>query len=71
MRHQLAAVYFNRRWTDSDSQISYGAYTTEQFRNAACYFDGILRGTEPANLPVQAPTRYELAINLKIAKALA
>src|SRR5262249_46271546 len=50
--------------------ISYGADTIEQFRRAASYVDRILRGEKPSDLPVQAPTRYQLIINLKTAKAL-
>ena len=69
-RYQLPTVYFNRSWTDSGGLMSYGSVTTEQFRGAAGYVDRILRGAKPADLPVQAPTRYELVINLKTAKAL-
>jgi putative ABC transport system substrate-binding protein len=69
-RHKLPAVYFNRSWTNREGLASYGADTNEQFRGAAGYVDRILRGAKPADLPVQAPTKYELVINLKIAKAL-
>jgi putative ABC transport system substrate-binding protein len=69
-RHKLPAVYFSRIWTDHDGLVSYGANTNDQFRNAAGYVDRILKGEKPADLPVQAPTKYELVINLKTAKAL-
>jgi len=69
-RHKLPAVYSNRGSVTSGGLISYGADFIDQFRRAAGYVDRILKGESPADLPVQAPTRYELAINLKTAKAL-
>jgi putative ABC transport system substrate-binding protein len=69
-RHPLAAVYFGRVFVDAGGLISYGPSTIDSFRHAAGYVDRILRGEKPADLPVQAPTRYELVINLKTAKAL-
>ena len=69
-RHKLPAVYSNRGSVTSGGLISYGADFIDQFRRAAGYVDRILKGENPADLPVQAPTRYELAINLKTAKAL-
>jgi putative ABC transport system substrate-binding protein len=69
-RHRLPAVYATRSHVMSGGLISYGPDEVEQFRRAAQYVDRILRGEKPADLPVQAPTKYELVINLKAAKAL-
>src|SRR5712692_3709340 len=69
-RHKLPAVYFRRQFVDGGGLISYGSNWVDQFRHAAGYVDRILRGEKPADLPVQAPTKYELVINLKTAKAL-
>jgi putative tryptophan/tyrosine transport system substrate-binding protein len=69
-RHKLPGVYFERFFVANGGLISYGPNFVEQFRRAAGYIDRILRGAKPADLPVQAPTKYELAINLKTAKAL-
>ena len=69
-RHRLPAVYSFRYYVTAGGLISYGANTVDQFRRAASYVDRILKGEKPADLPVQAPTRYELVINLKTAKAL-
>jgi putative tryptophan/tyrosine transport system substrate-binding protein len=69
-QHKLPAVYFQHRFVSRGGLISYGPDIVDQFRRAAGYVDRILRGEKPANLPVQAPTRYKLAINLKTAKAL-
>ena len=69
-RHKLPAVYFQREFVDGGGMISYGSNWVDQFRHAAGYVDRILRGEKPADLPVQAPTKYELIINLKTAKAL-
>ena len=69
-RHKLPAVYFNRDLVSSGGLISYGANFTDLYRQAAVYVDRILKGETPADMPVQAPTRYEMVINLKTAKAL-
>jgi len=69
-RHKLPAVYFTRQMVNSGGLISYGPDPVDQFRRAASYVDRILKGEKPADLPVQAPTKYELVINLKTAKAL-
>ena len=69
-RHRLPAVYFNRMYATGGGLISYGPDTIDQYRRAAGYVDRILKGEKPADLPVQAPTKYELVINLKTAKAL-
>ena len=69
-QHRLPAVYGNRGFVTSGGLISYGADSLDQYRRAAAYVDRILKGEKPAELPVQAPTKYELVINLKTAKAL-
>jgi len=69
-RHRLPAVYSLRYYATDGGLISYGPNSIDPFRRAADYVDRILRGEKPANLPVQAPTRYELVINLKTAKAI-
>jgi putative tryptophan/tyrosine transport system substrate-binding protein len=69
-RHRLPAVYWHRRFVASGGLISYGPDTIDPFRRAAGYVDRILKGEKPADLPVQAPTKYELVINLKTAQAL-
>jgi putative ABC transport system substrate-binding protein len=68
--YNLPAVYFQRQFVDDGGLISYGSDWVDQFRRAAGYVDRILKGEKPADLPVQAPTKYELVINLKAAKAL-
>ena len=70
LAQRLPTMFEERRFVELGGLISYGANFTAQFRRAADYVDRILRGTRPGDLPVQAPTKYELAINLKIAKAL-
>jgi putative ABC transport system substrate-binding protein len=69
-RHKLPAVYFERYFVTGGGLISYGTEMLDQHRRAAGYVDRILKGEKPADLPVQAPTKYQLAINLKTAKAL-
>jgi putative ABC transport system substrate-binding protein len=69
-RHRLPTVYSFRYFVTVGGLISYGANSIDPFRRAAAYVDRILRGEKPADLPVQAPTKYELVINLKTAKAL-
>jgi len=69
-RHKLPTVYFDREFVTRGGLISYGPDVVDQFRRAAGYVDRILKGEKPADLPVQAPTKFESAINLKTAKAL-
>jgi putative tryptophan/tyrosine transport system substrate-binding protein len=70
-RHKLPTVYPERFYVIAGGLLSYGPDQTEQFRRAAVYIDRILKGEKPADLPVQAPTKYELVINLKTVKTLA
>ena len=69
-RHRLPAIYPFRFFTELGGLVSYGTDRIDQFRRAAAYADRILKGEKPADLPVQAPVKYELVINLKTAKAL-
>ena len=69
-QHSLPAVYYERVYATGGGLVSYGPDFREQFRRAAGYIDRILKGEKPADLPVQAPTKYEVVINLKTAKAL-
>ena len=69
-KYKLPAVYYRRYFVASGGLISYGYYVLEQFRGAAGYVDRILKGEKPADLPAQAPNKYELVINMKTAKAL-
>src|SRR5262249_21263281 len=69
-RHRLPAVYFGRNYATEGGQIAYGPDLIDQSRRAPGYVDRILKGEKPADLPVQAPTKYDLVINLKTAEAL-
>ena len=69
-RHKLPAVYFERYYVAEGGLISYGANFLDQYRRAAGYVDRILKGEKPADLPVQAPTKFETVVNLKAAKAI-
>ncbi|MEA2891767.1 MAG: hypothetical protein QOI05_2560 [Bradyrhizobium sp.] len=69
-RHKLPAIYGDRHFVTGGGLISYGPDRIDQFRRAAAYVDRIFKGEKPADLPVQAPTKYELTINLKTAKAI-
>jgi len=69
-RYRVPTIYYNRFFSELGGLISYGDVRSEQFRLAAGYIDRILKGEKPADLPVQVPTKFELVINLKTAKAL-
>jgi ABC-type uncharacterized transport system substrate-binding protein len=69
-RHKMPAIYFERQFVTVGGLISYGPDLVDQYRRSAAYVDRILRGEKPADLPVQAPTKYELVINLKTANAV-
>jgi ABC-type uncharacterized transport system substrate-binding protein len=69
-KHRLPTVYYSRAFVSAGGLICYGSNRVDQFQRAAAYVDRILKGEKPADLPVQAPTKYELVINLKTAKAL-
>jgi putative ABC transport system substrate-binding protein len=69
-RYRLPAVYSHRLFADSGGLISYGPDQVDQYRRAAGYVDRILKGEKPADMPVQAPTKYELVINMQTARAL-
>jgi putative ABC transport system substrate-binding protein len=70
VRHRLPAIYPYKYFASSGGLVSYGSDTVELYRQAASYVDRILKGEKPSDLPVQAPTKFELVINLKAAKAL-
>jgi putative ABC transport system substrate-binding protein len=69
-RYRIPAVYWDRSFAEVGGLISYGPYIVEEFRRAASYADRVLRGEKPSELPVQAPVKFELVINLKSAKTL-
>ena len=69
-RWRVPAIYWSRSFTESGGLVSYGPYIPDEYRRAASYVDRILKGAKPADLPVQAPTKYELVINLKAAKTI-
>jgi putative tryptophan/tyrosine transport system substrate-binding protein len=68
--HRLPGVYGDRSFAEGGGLLSYGNNTADLFRSAASYVDRILKGEKPADLPVQLPTKYELIVNLRAAKAL-
>jgi putative ABC transport system substrate-binding protein len=69
-RYRLPAIYPLRIFADDGGLIAYGPDTVDQFRLAASYVDRIVKGEKPGDLPVQAPTKFELVVNLKAAKAI-
>jgi putative ABC transport system substrate-binding protein len=69
-RYHIPAVYWSRSFAEGSGLISYGPYIVDEYRRAALYADRILKGSKPSELPVQAPVKFELVVNLKTAKAL-
>ncbi len=70
VQHRLPGIHLYREYAEAGLLLTYGPETVAQFRRAASYIDKILKGARPADLPVQEPTKFELIINLKTAKAL-
>ena len=69
-KHRLPAIYASREYIDAGGLIAYAAHYPDLYRRAATYVDKILKGTKPADLPVEQPTKLEIVVNLKVAKAL-
>jgi putative tryptophan/tyrosine transport system substrate-binding protein len=69
-RYHIPAVYWSRSFTEAGGLISYGPYIVDEYRRAATYVDRILKGSKPSELPVQAPVKFDLVVNRKVAKAL-
>jgi putative ABC transport system substrate-binding protein len=69
-KNRLPAIYAHSEFTDAGGLMSYGPNYSEMYRRAATYVDKILKGTNPANLPVERPTKFEFVINLKAAKQI-
>jgi len=69
-RYHVPAIYWSRSFTENGGLISYGPFLVDEFRRAAVYLDRIMKGEKPGDLPVQAPVKFELVINLRTAKAL-
>jgi putative tryptophan/tyrosine transport system substrate-binding protein len=69
-RHRLPAMYFFQEFVEAGGLLSYGPSDTDLYRRAATYVDRVLKGAKPSELPVEQPTKFDLAINLKTAKAL-
>lgn len=69
-KHRMPAIYPEREYVNDGGLLAYGQNIPDSFRQAAGYVDKILKGAKPANLPIQRPTRFELVVNLKTAKAL-
>src|SRR5258705_13338065 len=69
-KHRLPAVYTNREFVDAAGLMAYGPSVADLYRRAAAYVDKILKGTKPGDLPVEQPTKFELVVNLKTAKAV-
>ena len=70
LKNRLPSMYINRQFVDAGGLMSYGADITDSYRRVAYFVDRILKGTKPADLPVEQPTKFELVINLRTAKQI-